>query len=296
MKNSHLLIILLSSLILATSVCSNSKVNIDQIKTDDESSENEERIKHSVQALPKCVYNQAYQENYEEDSILDIINNAKDCYVLIDPFQSDVSDKIVDIKAKGNSVGCYISSGTGEDWRDDFTALQPFLVSKKWSQWDGEYFVNNTTTGILPLVTARIDKMADWGCDWVEFDNMDWIFDDEYRSEYRFQVSVKEGIAYNNKLCKYAQKLNMKCMAKNTRQGAGDFDGILFESYSDEKAWWDSQELKDFLTENKLAIINHYDEIDCEKTYNDYKKIYGSKLSFICEDQNLQKYLHYNGE
>ncbi|HHH54698.1 MAG TPA: hypothetical protein ENK91_13635, partial [Bacteroidetes bacterium] len=32
------------------------------------------------------VYNQAYQENYEADKIDDIITNAKNAYVLIDPF------------------------------------------------------------------------------------------------------------------------------------------------------------------------------------------------------------------
>lgn len=36
---------------------------------------------------------------------------------------------------------------------------------------------------------SRIDKVADWGFDWVEFDNMDWVFDDEYRKEYGFMAS-----------------------------------------------------------------------------------------------------------
>ena len=34
----------------------------------------------------KPVYNQAYQENFEEDKIDEIIANAKNAYVIVDPF------------------------------------------------------------------------------------------------------------------------------------------------------------------------------------------------------------------
>ena len=243
-------------------------------------------------AIP--VYNHAYQENFAADKITDIIANAKNAYVLIDPFQDGASASISEIKANGNEVGGYISIGTGEDWRDDFSELQPFLVSQQWGEWAGEYFVNETTTGIVPIMKARIDKMAAWGCDWVEFDNMDWAFDDDHRAEYGFQTSAEEGIAYFQELCDYVHEKGMKCMAKNITEGAADFDGALYESYDDEKNWWDTDGAQSFLDAGKPVIVVHYNETDCDAVYEQYKGWYNVDISYICEDRNLKKYVHYN--
>ena len=248
--------------------------------------------KGSDKAIP--VYNQAYQENYQEDKIADIILNANNAYVLIDPFQDGVADAVADIKANGNQVGAYISIGTGEDWRADFDELQPFLVSKQWGQWPGEYFVNKTTTGIIPIMKARIDKIAAWGCNWVEFDNMDWTFDDDYRNEYGIEVTQEEGMAYFQELCNYVHSKGMKCMAKNLVEGASDFDGVLYESYNDDKNWWDAAGTKSFLKAGKLVIINHYNETNCDKVYQEYMDFYNNDISYICEDKKLKKYVHYN--
>ncbi|MGO3154100.1 endo alpha-1,4 polygalactosaminidase [Mesonia sp.] len=242
----------------------------------------------------KSVYNQAYQENYEKDKIQDILKQAKDAYVLIDPFDDKVPTSISAIKAKGNEVGAYISIGTAEKYRDDFKEMENFIVNKPWDQWSDEFFINSTTTGILEIMKARIDQIALWGCDWVEFDNMDWIFDQELRTRYRFEVTEAEGTAYYNELCDYVHQKGMKCMAKNTTESASNFDGVLYESYPNEKNWWDQQGATAFLNAGKLVIINHYNENNCAEVYAEYKEIYNQNLSFICEDKNLKKYVHFN--
>lgn len=244
------------------------------------------------QAVP--VYNEAYQENYEADKIEDILQQARGAYVLVDPFDGDVASYVDDIKAGDNEVGGYISIGTGEDWRADFDQLQPYLVSTPWGQWPGEYFVNETTTGILDVMKARIDSLAAWGCDWVEFDNMDWAFDDDLRATYGFQATAQQAIDYFNALCDYVHQKGMKCMAKNTVEGASGFDGVLYESYNNDKNWWDEGGAKSFLSAGKLVIVNHYDEKNCDKVYQDYIDIYGPGISYICEDRNLKRYVHYN--
>lgn len=257
-----------------------------------DSTQNTEKPKGSDNAKP--IYNQAYQENFEADKISDIIANAKNAYVLLDPFENDVATAIAAIKANGNEVGGYISIGTGENWRADYPQLEPFLVSQQWGQWAGEYFVKKTTTGIIPIMKARIDSMAVWGCDWVEFDNMDWVFDDDYRTQYGIEATQQEGIAYYQELCDYVHERGMKCMAKNMTEQAADFDGVLYESYDDEKNWWDIEGAKSFLNAGKLVIVNHYNESNCNQVYTDYMNQYNSDLSFICEDRMLEKYVHYN--
>jgi hypothetical protein len=244
------------------------------------------------QAVP--VYNQAYIENYEPDKIEDIIVEAKSAYVLIDPFEPGIAERIPEIKAGNNEVGGYISIGTGENWRDDYNLLQPFLVNKQWGEWEGEFFINETNTGVLPIMKARIDKMVTWGCDWVEFDNMDWVFDDEYRNIYGFNVSEAEGISFYQELCAYAHSKGMKCMAKNTVIDADDFDGVLYESFSNDKDWWDHAGAQHFLDAGKLVIINHYNESQPNKVYAEYIELYNEGISYICESDKEEKYIHYN--
>lgn len=242
----------------------------------------------------KAVYNQAYQENYEADSISEILENAYGAYVLVDPFLSGVAASIPDIKANGNEVAAYISIGTGENYRDDFAQMQPYLVEVAWGEWPDEYFVNTTTTGVIDIMKARIDQIASWDCDWVEFDNMDWIYADDLRAAYGFQVTESEGVAYYQELCDYVHEKGMKCMAKNTVENASDFDGVLYESYHNDKNWWDQSGAQSFLDAGKIVIINHYNETNCNDVYSEYKGIYNDDLSFICEDANLERYVHFN--
>ncbi len=242
----------------------------------------------------KAIYNHAYQENYQADKIEDIIKEANNAYILIDPFIDNVFESVAKLKENNNEVGAYISIGTGEDYREDFSSMHSYLVSQQWDAWPGEYFVKETNTGIIAIMKARIDKIAAWGCNWVEFDNMDWVFDEDLRTQYGITATEAEGIAYYQELCNYVHQKGMKCMAKNHVIGADDFDGVLYESYHNDKNWWDVNGAQSFLDAGKLVIINHYKESNCDKVYTDYMNKYNSDLSFICEDTKLKKYIHYN--
>lgn len=239
-------------------------------------------------------YNQAYQENYEEDSIEYILKNASNSYVLLDPFlMNDISEYIDEIKINNNELSAYISIGTGEKWRDDFDEMMPFLVKKQWGEWDGEYFVDQTKTGITEVMKRRIDKIAAMGFDWVEFDNMDWAFDDDNRNEYGFEVTYKESIKYYNILCDYAHQKGLKCMAKNLTSAIEGFDGVTFESYSDDKNWWHEDELIEIIGRDKVVLIVHYNEINSDEVYEYYNNIYGESILFMSEDIDTKGYRHY---
>ena len=137
-----------------------------------------------------AIYNQAYQENFEADTMEYIVKNAKNAYVLVDVFSNfpDVKPYIEKIKQNNNEISGYISAGTAENDRDDFNDLEPYIVSKAWEEWNNEFFINDTK-GVLEIMKKRIDKMAKLGLDWVEFDNMDWGEDDENRKKYGLSVT-----------------------------------------------------------------------------------------------------------
>ncbi|MCB9508389.1 MAG: endo alpha-1,4 polygalactosaminidase [Myxococcales bacterium] len=241
---------------------------------------------------PVCVWNQAYQENTEPDAITDILAGASNCYVLIDPFDEPAARAAVPaLHEAGNTVGCYLSSGTCEDWRDDFEALRPSCAARAWGQWAGEYFVSDVATA-APLMEARLDQLAEWGCDMVEFDNMDWAEDETSIEHYHLEVDAASGAAYNARLCAYARQRGMECMAKNTRLGGDDFTGGTFESYPDELDWWDHDALQSFVDAGQLAIVVHYDERDCDTVALWYRQRYGSGISFLCEDRAAGGYRH----
>jgi cysteinyl-tRNA synthetase len=242
----------------------------------------------------KTVYNHAYQENFENDKLDDITANAHNAYVLIDAYENNAYEKIAAIKANGNEVGGYISIGTGENWRDDWTAIKPYCVTKQWGSWPGEYFIDITNTGAIDVMKLRIDQLANWGCDWVEFDNMDWAFDDKTRNKYNFTATETDAINYYNELCNYVHSKGMKCMAKNTVKDGPGFDGALYESFNNNKDWWDHDGAQSFLDAGKLVIINHYNEKQPNKIYQEYIDLYNSDISYICESSKEKKYIHYN--
>jgi len=170
--------------------------------------------------------------------------------------------------------------------------------------------------GILPHMKSRIDKMAEWGCDYTEFDNMDWCTDAEYRKKYgstpgqKFPA-VDKCAGYNKKLCDYSKKKSMRCMAKSSGYtddadeyaGGDEMDAITFESYLGDFNWWSNEHLQGFLDNDKPVVIVHYDggsnekKNSCDYFFNKYQDRYNSdKISYICESGELRKYVHYSSE
>ncbi len=243
-------------------------------------------------AEPKYFYNQAYIENFQVDSLSDILN-AKDSYVLLDPFDDEnIRKNIAKIKRKNNLVGCYISVGTIENWRNDFNLLKNNIAKKEWDNWEGEYFVAKIDDNLLDVMKSRIDKMKNWGCDFVELDNMDWVQEDNIK-KYNLKISEAEAKKYISELINYIHFKNMKAMAKNTTLGIANFDGLTTESYTNEKNWWNKAEMKNILKNGGIVAIVHYNEGDCENVKKFYNNIYGNNILFICEDKKIKRYRHF---
>lgn len=248
-----------------------------------------------VDAEPLTVWNQAYQETYQADRLEVISVEARNAYILLDPFVFEVeggwASYVAALKANGNEVGAYISIGTGEDWRSDFATLKPGLVAKEWDAWGGEYFVDRADDRVIGVMKARLDRIAALGFDWVEFDNMDWAFDDGNRATYGFHISEEDSLIYAHDLCVYAHLKGLKCMAKSMVEGVPIFDGATYESYEDSLGWWDQEAARDLLAAGKPVIIIHYDSPDCAGVLDHYLAYYGRNLSFLCETEAANGYV-----
>ena len=259
--------------------------NVQESETENNNKKQTENTKIS------CVYNQAYTENGEADSLDDILQHARGCYVLVDPFDMTASQlqKLPAI-AKQNTLSCYMSIGTAEEWRDDFTSLKDFAIDDQWDEWEGEYFLNELSDEVVNIMKARITKMANDGCEFVEFDNMDWA-DENNIETYHLDIIREDSHNYARKLCTFAHTKGLQCMAKSTNFDDAIFDGLTVESYSNNKNWWADNELKGVLWRGDVGLVVHYDEQNCESAEQYYKSIYGDKLLFLCEKKG-GNYVH----
>lgn len=242
----------------------------------------------------RCVYNHAYQENFAADSVATLLEQARNCYVLLDPDEPGAADAIPALRDAGNTVACYTSVGTCEDWRSDFGEVAGSCVDTQWGAWPGEYFLDVPDAQWRAALRARFDRFAALGCAVVELDNMDWAYDRANRERYGIRTTPAEAEVYLGELCADAEAVGLGCMAKSTTRGVPSAMGGTFESYPSERDWWDHSELQALLDDGHLGVVVHYGEWDCDGVFEDYLDRYGDRLSFICEDRETRRYRHYN--
>ena len=75
--------------------------------------------------------------------------------------------------AKTKKVICYFSAGSREDWRadkDDFTSAD---YGKAMDGWEGENWLDVTSSNVRKIMKKRIEAAAAAGCHAVDPDNVD---------------------------------------------------------------------------------------------------------------------------
>lgn len=154
-------------------------------------------------------------------------------YLEIDGFDS-TPEQVAQIKARGTQAICYISAGTAEDFRPDFSKFKkmPNTVGKGFPGFEGDYFLNiNHWREFFPLMERRIDMCKEKSFDYVDFDVID-SYDVDAR-ETGFEGSEQNQIEYIVALTNKARQVGLKTIQKNAGELAPKlephFDGILFE-------------------------------------------------------------------
>lgn len=258
-----------------------------------------------VNGLEKCFFNLAYEENNFIDNTVYTLSTARNCYVLIDSSNFNNAESTIGyinkLKQFNNTVGCYMSVGTIENWRQDYKQFVPGVdyVKKTWNEWPGEHFIagdknSKPTLHTVSLMKKRIDEFSKLGCDYVEMDNMDIDSSNKYTN-----IKTHNMRMYNKILCNYMHTKSLKCMAKNTGPSDTDdnlFDGLSVESYKNLKNWWGEKHALNFTLNSKLFMISHYKQptVDsCMNIWKEYKIIYNSTFGFACSQYETKHYIHF---
>lgn len=118
--------------------------------------------------------------------------------------------QIAALQRTGRYVICYVSAGSVEDWRTDADEVPREAIGKPLAGWPGERWLDVRHPGVLRVVTARVARLADKGCQGVEFDNVDG-----YANDTGFPLTARDQLRYNISLARVARAAGLSPGLKN---------------------------------------------------------------------------------
>lgn len=176
----------------------------------------------------------------------------------IDLEDNEQSGVIAAIKSRGIKVVCYFSAGTYENWRSDKDTFTQDILGNNLAEWEGERWLDIRSAKTVEIMSKRIDRAANAGCDAVDPDNVDGYQD----NKSGFPLTEADQLKYLNWLSIYAHSKGLKIGLKNvgsliqTGSLHKHFDFMINESCYD---YQECSQLKPFVEENKWVFILQYD-------------------------------------
>ncbi len=194
--------------------------------------------------------------------------------------------EIKTIKSRGTKTICYVSVGTAEDFRDDYSSFPASVMGKTLSNWSDERYLDiRKSSVLLPIMVKRFERCAAFGFDAIEADNLD-----VYSNDSGFDITEKDTIHYAEKLVKIAKDLNLEIAQKNVVELIPKlvklFDFIMVENCFAQKI---CDELKPYLDAGKIVLDAEYieEKIDFAKAC---KELSGRGISLILKNWDLTSY------
>ncbi len=191
----------------------------------------------------------------------------------IDLFDNDAST-VAALHSRGQSVVCYISVGSWEDWRPDRDQFPAEVIGKKYAGWPGENWLDIRRIDLLaPIMRARFDECQAKGYDGLEPDNIDG-----YLNDTGFPLTYQDQLAYNLWLAEEAHSRGLSIGLKNDAEQVADllpyFDWALTESCFAE-GW--CEQMEPFVATGKPVFAAEYTDT-------------GVSLDEVCEQARAMRF------
>ncbi|XP_071171939.1 uncharacterized protein [Mytilus edulis] len=137
------------------------------------------------------------------------INTNVDAHVYdVDLF--DVSTSTIhSLQSSGKKVICYFSAGSYEGWRSDHSAFPSDVIGHKLDGWN-EKWLDIRDGRVKSIMSARLKKAQDKGCDGVEPDNVDG-----YTNDNGFHLTAHDQLTFNKWLATEAHNHGLSVGLKN---------------------------------------------------------------------------------
>jgi hypothetical protein len=76
------------------------------------------------------------------------------------------------LRSQGKKVVCYLSAGTSETWRPDFSSFRQADLGLALPCWEGEQYLDIRSESVWEVMRKRIDMARGLGCDAIDPDNL----------------------------------------------------------------------------------------------------------------------------
>lgn len=133
----------------------------------------------------------------------------------VEVYAADISASQASIntaKAAGAKLKCYISAGSAENWRSDFSSIPSSIIGNAYPGWPGEWWLNTRDINALaPVMRARMDACKNKGFDAIDADNVNG-----YVNNTGFNLSRSDSVAYIKWLAAEAHARGMAFSLKNS--------------------------------------------------------------------------------
>lgn len=186
-------------------------------------------------------------------------------------------DSLNAAKADGARLLCYISAGSAEKWRDDFTQFPPAVVGKAYDGWPGEWWLDVRQIELLaPIMLARMDLCRSKGFDVLDADNING-----YENDTGFAISRADSIAYVRWLANEAHRRGMAFSLKNGEALLEDVAADVDMMQSESCYYYDNcQQVARFSALNKPVFSVEYEDLIDKNTFRSSACITAREYNF----------------
>ncbi len=144
----------------------------------------------------------------------------------VDVYSVDSAASIASIQQaqrRGARVMCYISAGSAENWRDDFSRFPPQVIGNAYEGWPGEWWLDIRRLDLIaPVMRARIRACAEKGFDALDPDNING-----YENNTGFRLTRSDAVRYIRWLAAEAHRQGMAFSLKNGEALIGSVADVI---------------------------------------------------------------------
>lgn len=138
------------------------------------------------------------------------LDTQPDYKPLFNELYIDLDDKhlagLVNNDKGDTKLFCYISVGSAENWRSDYSDLVQY-TDRVYPNWEDERLFpkdEDIPNKVYEVMKARIKRAKTLGCDGIDLDNTDNVYDDMYMRRIESYIRRKGlVISYKNDLDRY---------------------------------------------------------------------------------------------
>ncbi len=173
----------------------------------------------------------------------------------VDGFDTSAA-QVSGLHAKGRKAICYLSVGSAENWRPDYSSFPRSVLGKGLDGWAGERWLDIRRTDLLrPIMAKRMDMCRQKGFDAVEPDNVD-----AYTHPTGFPLTAADQIRYNKLIAKMAHYRGLSVGLKNDLEQVVALEPYFDFAINEECVGYDEcSMLKPFLDKGKAVFHAEYE-------------------------------------